>query len=102
MYVHQLSKYKENPSKILINSNTLSAVTCVHGCISLLVDTTCHVFNIFGFILQATVIVVSLHTCLYFTPDGSAQLSAKRAFLEKIAKNTVIFYFNVTFKAGVR
>lgn len=77
---------------------------CVHECISLLVDTTCHVFNVFGFVLQATVIVVSLHTCLYFTPDGRAQLSAKRAFLEKMAKNTklFIFHFNETFKAGVR
>lgn len=67
----------------------------MHGCISLLVDTTCHVFNVFGFILQATVIVVSLHTCLYFTPDGSAQLSAKRAFLEKMAKNTKLFFTSI-------
>lgn len=67
----------------------------MHGCISLLVDTTCHVFNVFGFILQTTVIVVSLHTCLYFTPDGSAQLSAKRAFLEKMAKNTKLFFTSI-------
>lgn len=51
--------------------------------LSLLVDTTGHVFNVFGFVLQATVIVVSLHARLYFTADGGAQLSAKRAFLKK-------------------
>lgn len=53
------------------------------GGLSLLVDTTGHVFNVFGFVLEATVIVVSLHTRLYFTADGGAQLSAKRAFLKK-------------------
>lgn len=83
MYVYKCSAKIERILQNIYNSITISisAVTCEHGCISLLVDTTCHVFNVFGFILQPTVIVVSLHTCLYFTPDCSAQLSAKRAFL---------------------
>lgn len=65
------------------------------GGVSLLVDTTGHVFNVFGFVLQATVIVVSLHTRLNFTADGGAQLSAKRAFLEKKGGPRTWSYFNV-------
>lgn len=38
-------------------------------------------------------IVVSLHTRLYFTADGSAQLSAKRAFLEKNDQEHKVIYF---------
>lgn len=59
---------------------------CVRG---LLVDTTCHVFDVFGFILQATVVVVGLHTRLYLTPDGGPQLGAERTFLEE--ENKTLF-----------
>lgn len=50
---------------------------------SLLVDATCHVFNVLGFVLQAAVIVVGLHTGLDLTADGGTQLSAERAFLNR-------------------
>lgn len=59
--------------------------------ISLLVDATCHVFNVLGFVLQATMIVVGLHTGLDFTPDGGAQLRAECAFLGKKTKRSIIF-----------
>jgi len=49
---------------------------------SSLINATGHVFDVLGFILQAAVIVVGLHTCLDFTPNGSAQLGAQRAFLK--------------------
>lgn len=47
-----------------------------------LVDATRHVFNVLGFVLKAAVVVVGLHTCLDFTPNGGTQLSAERTFLE--------------------
>lgn len=50
---------------------------------SSLVDATRHVFDVLGFVLQATVIVVGLHTCFDFTANGSAQLSAQSTFLER-------------------
>lgn len=51
--------------------------------LSSLVDATRHVFNVLGFVLHTAVIVVGLHTCLDFTPNGGTQLSAECAFLEK-------------------
>lgn len=56
-----------------------------------LVDATCHVFNVLGFVLQAAVIVVGLHTCLDFTPNGRTQLSAECTFLEQ--KQQIIIFF---------
>lgn len=47
----------------------------------LLVDAACHVFNVLGFVLQAAVVVVGLHTGLDLAADGGAQLSAQCAFL---------------------
>lgn len=56
-----------------------------------LVDATCHVFNVLGFVLQAAVIVVGLHTCLDFTPNGSTQLSAECTFLGKKPSKLLFF-----------
>lgn len=57
-----------------------------------LVDATCHVFNVLGFVLQAAVIVVGLHTCLDFTPNGSTQLSAECTFLGKKPSKLLFFF----------
>lgn len=62
---------------------------------SSLVDAARHVFYVLGFVLQAAVIVVGLHTCFDFTADGGAQLSAERALLEKHKANH--FYLRAVF-----
>lgn len=60
---------------------------------SSLVDATRHVFDVLGFVLQATVIVVGLHTCFDFTANGSAQLSAQSTFLENKTKKQFLNTF---------
>lgn len=91
--MHKLSaNVKRTLQKHLQFNNTVSCRVCVSTeAMGLLVDTACHVFNVFGFVLQATVVVVSLHTRLYFTADGSPQLSTKRAFLHKGWPGTELF-----------
>lgn len=51
--------------------------------VCLLVDSSGHVLNVFGLVLQATVIMVGLHTGLNLTADGGTKLSTESAFLEE-------------------
>lgn len=64
--------------QITVDVNTQSTVIW-----NSLVDATRHVFNVFGFVLQAAVIVVGLHTRFNFTANGGTQLSAECTFLKK-------------------
>ena len=69
--------------------------------LSSLVDAACHVFDVLGFVLQAAVIVVGLHTCFDFTANGGSQLSAQSTFLEKQA-NQLILMMKLHFKSSFK
>lgn len=57
--------------------------------LSSLVDAARHILNVLGFVLQAAVVVVGLHTRFDFTADGRTQLGAQCALLEKQSQQNI-------------
>ncbi len=85
----------ENTWKTTGHNDHARLIICINEN-NILVNASSHILNVFGLVLQATVIMVGLYTGFNLTSNGCSKLGTQRAFLKltKMTENTLGDYMN--------